>query len=65
MVSIQKPDYVKVTGRTTGHWVDVIHQILEKDERHMVIGDTVAVFFDENGKLESYKILGPRKPDGK
>jgi len=65
MVSIQKPDYVKVSGGKTGAWFDVIHQILEKDDRHMVMGDAVVVFFDENGKLESYKILGPRKPNGK
>jgi len=65
MVSIQKPDYVKVSGRTTGQWVDFIHQILEKDDRHVVKGDTVAVFFDENGKLVSYKNHGPRKPKEK
>jgi hypothetical protein len=65
MVSIQKPDYVKVSGRIAGQWIVYIHQILEKNDRQVVTGDNVTVLFDENGKLLSYKNQGPRKPNGK
>lgn len=66
-VSIQKPDFMPAQEnlRVPAHWVDFIHQILERDTNHIVMGDNVVVEFDVNGKFTAYKNLGPRKPAAK